>query len=196
MLTNPDIDIVYVGNVHSFRRETGEKCLLANKHVLLEKPFACSVADGEYLMGLAKERNLFIMEGMWTRFFPAVQHARNLISGTETEESVIGDISAVFTDFNFYAPDHDEYPTSFIYNRKLGGGASLLVAPYPIAAATMCFKNPPDSVKVVGQVDPGTGVDIQGSMVLSFPPTEKTRKTSSPKLPGYVQNVHGACSSH
>jgi predicted dehydrogenase len=62
MLKDPSVEIVYAGNVHSFRRETGEKCLKANKHVLLEKPFACSVADGEYLMGLAKERNLFIME--------------------------------------------------------------------------------------------------------------------------------------
>ena len=62
MLEDPDVQVVYVGNVHSFRRETGEKCLKAGKHVLLEKPFACTVADGEYLMGLAKERNLFIME--------------------------------------------------------------------------------------------------------------------------------------
>jgi hypothetical protein len=56
------VDIAYVGNVHSFRRTTGEMCLLANKHVLLEKPFACSVKDAEYLIGLAKERNLFLME--------------------------------------------------------------------------------------------------------------------------------------
>ena len=69
MLKDPTVEIVYVGNVHSFRRETGEKCLKANKHVLLEKPFACSVADGEYLMGLAKERNLFIMEVWLIRGF-------------------------------------------------------------------------------------------------------------------------------
>ena len=62
MLKDPNVEIVYVGNVTSLRRETGEKCLKANKHVLLEKPFACTVADGEYLMALAKERNLFIME--------------------------------------------------------------------------------------------------------------------------------------
>jgi predicted dehydrogenase len=70
MLKDPRVDIVYVGNVHSLRRSTGEKCLLANKHVLLEKPFACTVADGEYLMNLAKERNLFIMEvrRKWTIF--------------------------------------------------------------------------------------------------------------------------------
>ena len=179
MLTNSEVEIVYIGNVHAFRRETVEKCLLANKHVLVEKPFACTVSDGEYLISMAKERGLFIMEGMWTRFFPAVQKARNLMS-----ESVLGDISKVFSDFNFSAPDHEEYPTSFVYNRKLGGGASLLVAPYPLAAATLCFPNPPESAKAVGQVDEATGVDIQGSMILSFPPTSQEKDGNAPKLPG------------
>lgn len=62
LLQNEDIQCVYVGNVHSFRRQIGERCLLANKHTLLEKPFACSTEDAEYLIGLAKERNLFLME--------------------------------------------------------------------------------------------------------------------------------------
>lgn len=62
LLKNPEVDIAYVGNLHAFRRATGEMCLLANKHVLLEKPFTCSVVDAEYLIGLAKERNLFLME--------------------------------------------------------------------------------------------------------------------------------------
>jgi predicted dehydrogenase len=35
---------------------------MANKHVLLEKPFACNPEDTKYLIDLAKERKLFIME--------------------------------------------------------------------------------------------------------------------------------------
>lgn len=73
LLTDKDVEIVYVGNVHAFRRQIGEKCILAKKHVLLEKPFACSLEDAEYLVNLAKENNVFLMEGMWTRFFPAVE---------------------------------------------------------------------------------------------------------------------------
>jgi hypothetical protein len=61
-VNNAEVDIVYVGNIHAFRRQTGEMCLLANKHLLLEKPFACNTSDAEYLMALAKERNLFLME--------------------------------------------------------------------------------------------------------------------------------------
>jgi predicted dehydrogenase len=131
---------------------------------------------------------------MWTRFFPAVQKARNIAHGTtETEEKPsLGQISKVYSDFNFYAPDHEEYPTSFVYNRKLGGGASYMVAPYPLAAATMFFKNAPDSAKVVGQVDEATGVDLQAAMILSFPPTASSNNVladKSPMLPGYVSTV-------
>ena len=61
-MNDKDVDIIYVGNVHSFRKEIGEKVLKAKKHCLLEKPFTCNVADAEYLIGLAKERNLFLME--------------------------------------------------------------------------------------------------------------------------------------
>ena len=62
LLKNEDVDIVYVGNVHAFRRSVGEKVLLANKHCLLEKPFTCNLEDAKYLIQLAKERNLFLLE--------------------------------------------------------------------------------------------------------------------------------------
>lgn len=143
MLTDDEIEIVYVGNVHSYRRSIGEKCLLANKHVLLEKPFACNATDAEYLISLAKEKKLFIMEGMWTRFFPAVEKARRLVLGDKNngQPGVIGEVVSVISDFNFNASDNvgDPYPTSIFYNHKEGGGASLFVAPYgyPIATATM-----------------------------------------------------------
>jgi Oxidoreductase family, NAD-binding Rossmann fold len=71
-----DVDIVYIGNVHAFRRTDVAKCIQAGKHVLVEKPFACTAADAKYLIDLAREKNVFIMEGMWTRFFPAVEHVR------------------------------------------------------------------------------------------------------------------------
>lgn len=189
VLKDDNVDIVYVGNIHIFRRSIGEKCLMANKHVLLEKPFTCSAEDARFLMNLAKERNLFCMEGMWTRFFPAVEQARRLV----LHEKKLGEVVSVFSDFNFNAADSDDYPTSFLYNHGLGGGASLLVAPYPLAAATLFFKGrTPDSIKVVGQLDEQTGVDLQGAMVVSFPPTsnvapavdESETDEMTPKLPG------------
>ena len=194
MLKDPEVEIVYVGNIHNSRKEIGEKCLMHSKHVLLEKPFACSVNDGEYLISLAKERNLFIMEGMWTRFFPAVQKARDLAMGSD---KVLGQIATVYSDFNFNAADSDAYPSSFLYQRKLGGGANLLVAPYPIAAASMFFNGRmPEDIKAVGQVDKEMEIDLQAAVVLSFSPTDTKKPTMGtdneddspgnvyPKLPG------------
>ena len=60
---------------------------------------------------------------MWTRFFPAVEQARKLA----LTDKAIGEICQVHSDFNFNASDSEEYPTSFVYNHKLGGGASLLM---------------------------------------------------------------------
>jgi dihydrodiol dehydrogenase / D-xylose 1-dehydrogenase (NADP) len=176
-----------------FRKEL---CLKAGKHTLLEKPFACTTDEAEYLIQLARKKNLFLMEGMWTRFFPAVEKARQLAFGTTGEKGeggVIGQVVAVFSDFNFNASDSEAYPTSFVYNRKLGGGASLLTGPYPIAAATLFYPGmQPDHVKVVGQVDSATGVDLQACISLSFPPTsdrspamdEMNVEEATPKLPG------------
>jgi dihydrodiol dehydrogenase / D-xylose 1-dehydrogenase (NADP) len=186
MLNDEDVQIVYVGNVHSLRRSTGEKCLLANKHVLLEKPFACSVADAEYLISLARERNLFIMEGMWTRFFPAVQKARDVA----LEEGLLGEIATVHSDFSFCASDTDEYPSSFLYQRKLGGGANLLVGPYPLAAASMFFGGRmPESVKATGQVDQEMAVELQVAAILNYSATGNEKPVIGddivyPKLPG------------
>ncbi|KAI2512797.1 oxidoreductase [Fragilaria crotonensis] len=189
LLDDANVDIVYVGNIHIYRRSIGEKCLLANKHALLEKPFTCTAEDARYLVNLARERNLFFMEGMWTRFFPAVEMARRIVF----QEKKLGEVVSVFSDFHFNAADSDPYPTSFLYNHALGGGASLLVAPYPIAFATLFFNGRmPESVKVVGQVDKGTGVDLQAAMVVSFSPTSDLAPAlddnqvdeNTPKLPG------------
>jgi dihydrodiol dehydrogenase / D-xylose 1-dehydrogenase (NADP) len=165
LVNDPSIDIVYVGNVHAFRKETGEMCLLAGKHVLLEKPFTCTVEDAEYLINLAEEKNLFLQEGMWTRFFPVVEKAREIVS-----QGLIGNVVNVTADFHFNASDSEKYPSSFVYQRKLGGSASLLVAPYPIAHALLFMGcRLPDQIHVVGQVDTNrTGVDLQAAITLQY----------------------------
>jgi dihydrodiol dehydrogenase / D-xylose 1-dehydrogenase (NADP) len=179
------VEIVYVGNVHCFRRSVVELCIRANKHVLVEKPFACTLADAEYLLQLAKEHDVFIMEGLWTRFFPAVEQARLLV-----QQGVIGEVISVFSDFNFCASDSEAYPDSFVYQRKLGGGATLLTGPYPVQAATLFFQGKP-KVQATGQVDAATGVDLQAAMILTFEPTgtvppalDPSTKDNTPKLPG------------
>jgi dihydrodiol dehydrogenase / D-xylose 1-dehydrogenase (NADP) len=166
---------------------------MANKHTLVEKPFACSYKDAEYLVGLARKKKVFLMEGMWTRFFPAVEQARLLAIGDADTPGIIGEVVSVSSDFNFNASEHEEYPTSILYTHSVGGGASLCIAPYPVAAALLFFGGAaPDKILAAGQLDEKTGVDLQASMSLSFPPTRtlspaldgKNTSENTPKLPG------------
>ena len=57
--------------------------LNSNKHCLLEKPMALSAKDARDMMELAKLKGRFLGEGMWTRYFPAVEMVRELISNGE-----------------------------------------------------------------------------------------------------------------
>jgi predicted dehydrogenase len=55
--------------------------LLAGKHVLVEKPFAPSVAEARELAQLAEERQLTLMVSQNYRFFPAVRAVQQLVRG-------------------------------------------------------------------------------------------------------------------
>jgi dihydrodiol dehydrogenase / D-xylose 1-dehydrogenase (NADP) len=179
LVQDETVDIVYVGNVHSFRRHDGELCLLAGKHVLLEKPMACKLSDAQHLIALAREKKLFLMEGMWTRFFPAFETARNMIQTGD-----IGQIVNVSSDFLFDAADSEIYPSSYFYQRKLGGGASMLVSMYPLVTVLAMFgSRRPSVVRAVGQVDAPTEVDLQVAILLQFPPNDESSSSG-----GYYYN--------
>ncbi|GMH57447.1 hypothetical protein TrRE_jg8931 [Triparma retinervis] len=165
MCGDEDVEIVYVGNVHLFRREVGEMVLKAGKHCLLEKPIALSKSDAVYLTSLASSLNLFLSEGMWTRYFPAIEHVRSLISDCK-----IGTVTAFKSDFHFHTPDQESYPGSPLYDPRLAGGSAMYLASYPISGSLCCFPTWPDKVVCNGIIDGATGVDTQGTISLRFPP--------------------------
>ena len=105
-LLDPNVDVVYLSSLHSARVEHVTAILECGKHCVVEKPLACNGADGKRLVELARSKNLFMMEGMWTRCFPAVEHARRLIN-----DGTIGAVTAVISDFGFDAADSGVYPT-------------------------------------------------------------------------------------
>ncbi|GIS69928.1 MAG: hypothetical protein CM1200mP9_07490 [Gammaproteobacteria bacterium] len=79
MVAAPDLDIVYVGTPDTVHKE---HCLLAigaRKHVLCEKALATSVTDAEEMYTAAERQDVLLQDGVWSRFFPAMEHARHLI---------------------------------------------------------------------------------------------------------------------
>ncbi|KAI7779079.1 dimeric dihydrodiol dehydrogenase [Diaporthe eres] len=70
LLANPDVDIVYIATSHSHRYRNAMQYLNAGKNVLCEKSFTVSSAQARVLFEEARAKDLLLMEGLWTRYFP------------------------------------------------------------------------------------------------------------------------------
>jgi len=158
LLADPDVDVVYVATPHAQHHAVTKAALLAGKHVLCEKAFTLTLADAQELVDLARERNLFLMEAMWTRFNPLIRRVKALIA-----EGAIGDVRAVHADFGFtasYDPEHR------LWNPALGGGALLDLGVYPVSFAHMVLGEP-ESITVHGSLAP-SGVDADAALLLAY----------------------------
>ena len=134
LAADPDIDVVYVATPHPFHAENIELCLNAGKAVLCEKPFTVNASEAGRVVELARERGLFLMEGMWTRFFPLMATLRKVLA-----EGRIGELRMLDVDFGFRAPFD---PASRLFDPKLGGGAMLDVGVYCVSFASMVLGPP------------------------------------------------------
>ena len=95
MIASPDIDVVYVGTPDKVHKEHCLMAIEAGKHVLCEKALATSVSDAQEMYAAAERQNVMLQDGVWSRFFPAMEHARHLI-----QEGAIGDVVMVQADFD------------------------------------------------------------------------------------------------
>ena len=155
---DPDIDVVYVGTPHPFHKANTLMCLNAGKAVLCEKPFAINAREAEAMVRLAREKKLFLMEAMWTRFFPLMVRVREMLA-----QGVIGEPRMALADFGFRT---DFNPQHRLFNPDLGGGAMLDVGIYPLSFASMVLGTP---ARITGMMSPGEArTDDQSAYLLGY----------------------------
>ncbi len=70
LVTNPEVDVIYVATPHGLHHEHVMLCLKYKKAVLCEKAFAINYREAKEMIDFAKAQNTFIMEAFWTRFLP------------------------------------------------------------------------------------------------------------------------------
>jgi predicted dehydrogenase len=156
LVADPAVDAVYVATPHPLHRENVLMALGAGKAVLCEKPFALNAAQAQDMAESARGKGLFLMEGMWTRFFPIMARLRELLA-----EERIGPVRSVSADFGFRASFD---PQSRLFAPDLGGGALLDVGVYCVSFATMVLG---DFEEVASTwVCAPSGVDAQAAAVL------------------------------
>jgi predicted dehydrogenase len=158
LASDGDIDAVYIGTPHPLHAANMLLCLDAGKAVLCEKPFTVSGREAKQVISLAREKRLFLMEAMWTRFLPAMAQVRALLA-----QGAIGEARMLYADFGFRT---DFNPQHRLFSPAMAGGALLDVGIYPVSLAAMIFGIPERIVSAasLGQ----TGVDEQNAAIFSY----------------------------
>ena len=86
LLGRADIDAVAIATPVRLHFEMARKCLEAGKHVLVEKPMACSVQQCQELIELADRQKLTLMVGHTFIYSAPVKKIRQIIGARELGE--------------------------------------------------------------------------------------------------------------
>ena len=144
LLSDTDIDAVYIATPHSCHLDNCIAALEAGKHVLCEKPLVLNtIQANQFKQVIERHPNLFFMEAMWSYFLPAIETAMRWI-----DEGRIGAVRHLRADFGYpipYSPEGREY------NKTLGGGCLLDMGVYPVALAWRIFQSMPNNISVQAQ---------------------------------------------
>lgn len=159
LFNDPEVDAIYVANPHAFHHDSVIQALKAGKHVLCEKPAGCSRDQLDDMINLAKEKNLFFMEAMWTAFNPCIAKIKEEIAAGTIGE--IKNIDSRFYNRNPYDPKDRNYDPS------QAGGALLDLGIYNIYFAMMIADFSPVTAES-SAVRMFKGVDVWNSVNLTF----------------------------
>uniref|UniRef100_A0A1X7UZZ8 Trans-1,2-dihydrobenzene-1,2-diol dehydrogenase n=1 Tax=Amphimedon queenslandica TaxID=400682 RepID=A0A1X7UZZ8_AMPQE len=147
---DPQLDVIYIGTITPSHLSCAKMMVEAGKAVLCEKPLTMNSEETKQLIAFAREKNVFLMEAIWMRFFPAMFELRRLIASGS-----IGDINYVNVSFGFHP--------------KLGGGATLDIGVYAINFTSMVFGGEkPEKIHAEGTLS-DEGTDNLAAVTITYP---------------------------
>lgn len=171
LVNDKNVDIIYVATPHGLHYDNVKLALNAGKHVLCEKAFTVNEQQAAHLIRMAQEKNLFLMEAVWTRFFPLSKTLQKLLF----KDRILGKLLRVSAD-NCIPFDVNTLPLSHrMLDPKLAGGALLDLGIYALTWIFMIAYNDPDNGYSIPQVtstmvkNKRTQVDETTNMNLMFP---------------------------
>ena len=131
LLSDADIDAVYIPLPNHLHVQWAIKALEADKHVLCEKPIGLSSAEAIQLQQAAQQRpHLKIMEAFMYRFHPQWKKTKKMI-----QDGSIGELKTIQSFFSYYNVDANN-----IHNKKeAGGGGMMDIGCYCVSLSRFLF---------------------------------------------------------
>ncbi len=110
LLSNPEIEAIFIATPNHLHEEDAIACAKAGKHVLCEKPLAPTVAAIEWMLAAFQKTTLSV--GQSIRFKGCVQKARSLLESGE-----LGELLSFKAHFAIPVPQ-----SNWRHRRDMGGG--------------------------------------------------------------------------
>uniref|UniRef100_A0A673V871 Trans-1,2-dihydrobenzene-1,2-diol dehydrogenase n=1 Tax=Suricata suricatta TaxID=37032 RepID=A0A673V871_SURSU len=156
---DPNVEVAYIGTQHPQHRAAVLLCLAAGKAVLCEKPMGVNAAEVREMVAEARSRGLFLMEAIWTRFFPAMEALKSAVS-----QGTLGELRVARAEFG---KDLTHVPRAVDWAQA--GGGLLDIGIYCIQFISMVFGGQkPEKIVAMGRRHE-TGVDDTVSVLLQYP---------------------------
>ncbi len=184
LIEDDQVDAIYLATPHPQHHAIALAAIEAGKAVLVEKAFTATVTGAQQVIAAARERQVFAMEAMWTRFQPANRQVRSWI-----EDGAIGDIRTVQADLGVN-PTFD--PSDRLFAKDLGGGALLDLGVYVVSFAQWMLGEP-ERISTNGSIG-STGVELDADLLLSYSGGRSALLTCSlhTPMPGAARILGGA----
>ncbi len=158
LAASPEVDIIYIATPHSLHHENTLLCLQSGKAVLCEKPFALNAEQASEMIDLAHQKNLFLMDALWTKFLPHYQKMMKIVKNGE-----LGEIKVVLANFGFRSCAD---PQSRLFNPALGGGSLMDIGIYNVFTVLDILGKPDDlNVSITASEQ---GIDEQCGIIFRY----------------------------
>ena len=158
LVGNKNVDVIYIATPHNLHYENTLLCLNNNKAALCEKPFAMNSSQTREMISLAKEKKIFLMEAVWTKFMPHYNKTVELV-----RNGSIGEIKNVLVNFGFRpAPPVPKR----LFDPALGGGTVMDIGIYNVFIA-LSFLGKPDAIEAT-MTPTDLGVDEQCAILFTY----------------------------
>lgn len=157
------INFIYIASPNSLHYEQTKKALLHGKNVICEKPFTPSLAQARELAALAREKHLFLFEGITTMYQPNYQIIREHLSS-------LGNLKMALCTFCQYSSKYDAFKAGElpnVFNPAFAGGALMDINLYNIYFIVGLFGKPDRIEYFAGKHQ--NGIDTHGILILQYP---------------------------
>jgi len=158
LVMNDEVDVIYIATPHSHHHEHTLLCLNNNKAVLCEKAFAINARQAKEMIDTAREKKVFLMEALWSKFLPHYKKLMELL-----EQKTLGDIKSVLVNFGFKTGPHS---AKRLFDPSLGGGTLLDIGIYNVFM-TISVLGVPDSIEAI-MTPAKTGIDEQIAVTFKY----------------------------